>query len=157
MVAKIMKEYARILGSKFPDPNENYDPEEWEICGLIHDWDYQFDPEGHPFKHIDKLETLGYSEQVRQAILGHAPRLGLQRNTKMAQTLLAVDELAGLLFAYSKMKGGYGSMDVKGVLKKFKDKSFAAKVNRDDISLGVTELGIPLEEHIQNVLKIISV
>lgn len=148
MVAHCMKGYAQLLGTE--------DPNEWEVCGLIHDWDYGFDPEGHPENNVDKLREKGFSETIVDAILGHKPTLGHARTTKMAQALIAIDEMAGLLFAYNKFKNGYQNMDVKGVKKKFKDKAFAAKVNRDDIQLGMDELGITLEEHITNLLEILK-
>jgi len=155
MVSKAMREYASIMAEKYPElsDSEAFDPERWAVCGLVHDWDYQFDPEGHPERNVDRLRAKGYPEDIILAILGHKLELNTSRISKMAQALLAIDEMSGLLFAYSKMKGGYNDMEVKGVLKKFKDKGFAAKLNRADIELGIQELGITLEEHIQNLIS----
>lgn len=160
MISKIMREYATIIAEKYPEESaqnpEAFNPERWAVTGMVHDWDYSFDPEGHPESNISKLTDAGYSADITDAILGHKLSLNVPRPTRMAQALLAIDELAGLIFAYSKMKGDYASMEVKGVMKKFKDKAFAAKINRDDITTGVNELGISLEEHIANLIAILS-
>ena len=155
-VSKVMEKYSHILKETFPMSTDNFEPERWAVCGLIHDWDYGFDPEGHPQKNINSLRDYGYPKDILDAILGHALFLKEARTTKMAQALLAIDETVGLLFAYSKMKGGYQNMEVKGVLKKFKDKSFAAKINRNDILTGVNELGITMDQHITNILLILK-
>ncbi|MFW5702883.1 MAG: amino acid--tRNA ligase-related protein, partial [Candidatus Dojkabacteria bacterium] len=149
MVSKIMEGYAKELGKED-------EAELWAITGLIHDWDYGFDPEGHPEGNIEKLTEMEYPASVTEAILAHKPRLREPRTTKMASALLAIDELAGLLFAYNKFKGGYENMNAKSVQKKFKDKAFAAKVNRDDIKLGLEDLGIEVREHIEKVLSILT-
>jgi lysyl-tRNA synthetase class 2 len=160
MIGTAMREYAKILAEKYPEEAaakpEEFDPITWEITGIIHDWDYQFDPSGHPEKNVPTLTELGYPKLITDAIMGHKPTLGVPRPTRIAQALLAIDEISGLLFAYNKFKQGYKNMDLKGAKKKFKDKAFAAKVNRDDTILGLQELGMELDEHISNLIRIFA-
>lgn len=158
MVATAMKEYATIIADKYPAEAkakpEEFDPELWYTTGLIHDWDYGFDPEGHPERNTDKLIAMGYPQIVIDAILGHKLELGVPLTSRLSQALVAIDELSGLFFAYSKFKHGYKHMEASGLRKKFKDKAFAAKINRGDIQIGVDKLGLSLEEHIANMLAI---
>jgi predicted hydrolase (HD superfamily) len=158
MVATAMKEYATIMAGKYPEEAkvtpEDFDPELWYTTGLIHDWDYGFDPEGHPERNTGKLLAMGYPQIVIDAILGHKLELGVPLTSRLSQALVAIDELSGLFFAYSKFKQGYKNMEASGLRKKFKDKAFAAKINRSDIQIGVDKLGISLEEHIANMLSI---
>ncbi len=156
MVSHVLRNYASVLAEKFGAGSDNFDPELWAVTGMIHDWDYGFDPEGHPQNNTEKLVKFGYPEIVINAILGHKPSLGHDRQSKLAQTLLATDELCGLLYAYNMYKGGYQNMDLKGVKKKYKDKAFAAKINRNDIDLGTSELGISIEDHINYVLEFLK-
>jgi len=156
MVSYCMEEYADILRAKYPEKTDNFDPELWAITGLIHDWDFTKDPAGHPVNNVQKLTSMGYNKDVTDAILGHAVYLNVPRQTTMAKALFAIDEMTGLMFAYCKMKGSYAGMEVKSVMKKFKDKGFAAKLDRNDIQTGVDELGISLEEHIQNLINILA-
>jgi putative nucleotidyltransferase with HDIG domain len=132
------------------------DADLWRITGLLHDMDYERHPTPaeHPFVGVRELERLGYPEEVRTAILGHALYSGVPRETPMAKTLFAVDELAGFVTAVAlvrpdKLEG----MTAKSVIKKLKDRAFAAAVSRDDIHLGVQELGIELPVHIENVIE----
>ncbi len=160
MVATAMREYATIMANKYPveaqAKPEEFNPELWYTTGLIHDWDYGFDPEGHPERNTDKLLDMGYPQIVIDAILGHKLELGVPLTTRLSQALVAIDELSGLFFAYSKFKQGYKNMEASGLRKKFKDKAFAAKINRNDIQTGVEKLGISLEEHIANMLAILQ-
>jgi putative nucleotidyltransferase with HDIG domain len=130
------------------------DVEKWRITGLLHDMDYERHPtqEEHPFVGVGKLKELGYPEDVTTAILGHAAYSGVSRETRLAKTLFAVDELAGLITAIGYVRpNGLQDLSVKSVRKKLKDKAFAAAVSREDIQLGADELGIDLSEHIANV------
>ena len=134
--------------------------EQWGICGLIHDFDYEQFPEpvspgGHPFKGNQILTELGYSDEIRTAIMGHATYSGVPRESKMAKTLFAVDELSGLVTASVLVRPDRSifNLEPKSVLKKMKDKAFAKGCNRDDIKLGAEELGIDLETHIKNVIE----
>ena len=132
------------------------DVETWRITGLLHDMDYEKHPtpEEHPFVGVKELETLGYPEEIRTAILGHATYSGVPRESQMAKTLFAVDELAGFITAVAYVRPtGLEGMAPKSVRKKLKDKGFARSVNRDDIVKGSEELGVELPEHIAEVIE----
>ena len=124
----------------------------YSITGLLHDFDYDRHPslEEHPFVGNRLLVEQGWPEEIRTAILGHAQYSGVPRETHLAKALFACDELAGFLTACSLVKPTRSifDVDVAGVKKKMKDKAFARGVNRDDISTGAAELGIPLDDHI---------
>lgn len=138
-VSSCMGAYARELA-----PEE---VEDWQVCGLLHDFDYERNPspEDHPYVGVAELERLGVSEQIRTAILGHADYTETPRTTPMARTLFACDELAGFIVACCKVRpNGIEDLQPKSVKKKLKDKAFAAAVSRDDINRGVEELA---EEH----------
>jgi putative nucleotidyltransferase with HDIG domain len=127
------------------------DEDKWGCAGLIHDFDYELYPNApdHPLKGSEILEQKGYPEEVRRAILGHASYTGVARDTKMAKTLFACDELAGFITACSLVRPDkIQALEAKSVLKRMKDKAFARSVSREDILQGAEELGLPLEEHI---------
>ncbi|MCB0333705.1 MAG: hydrolase [Bdellovibrionales bacterium] len=133
--------------------------EKWAITGLLHDFDYEMYPEptspgGHPFKGNAILAELGYPEDVRDAIMGHAEYTGVARETQIAKTLFAVDELSGLITAATLVRPDRSlhTITPKSVKKKMKDKAFAKGCNRDDIRQGAEELGVELGEHIGNVI-----
>jgi predicted hydrolase (HD superfamily) len=133
--------------------------EEWGVCGLLHDFDYEKyptaePPEGHPYKGNQILTELGYPESIKRAIMGHATYTGVPRDSLMAQTLFAVDELSGLVTASVLVRPdkNINNLEAKSVRKKMKDKAFARGCNRDDIELGAKELKIDLDIHIQNVI-----
>ncbi len=126
--------------------------EQYSITGVLHDFDYEKypTPEEHPFVGNKILTEQGWPEEIRTAILGHAEYSGVSRETHLAKTLFACDELAGFLTACSLVKPTKSIHDVEvaGVRKKMKDKAFAKGVNRDDITKGAAELGVSLDEHI---------
>jgi putative nucleotidyltransferase with HDIG domain len=127
----------------------------WRITGLLHDMDYEKHPtqEEHPYTGVKLLRELGYPETICEAIMGHADYTGTPRTTTLSRTLFAVDELAGFITAIGYVRPtGLEGMKPKSVKKKLKDKAFAAAVSREDIHQGVEELGIPLDEHIANVI-----
>jgi len=132
------------------------DPEEWAITGLLHDFDYEKYPtaEEHPYKGVEILKELGYPDHILQAILGHATYTGVARNTAMAKALFAVDELVGFIFAVTYVRPSRSVLEVqpKSVKKKLKQRSFAASVNREDITQGIEELEVDPTEHIQFVI-----
>ncbi|MFO0416703.1 MAG: HD domain-containing protein [Pseudomonadota bacterium] len=138
----------------------------WSITGLLHDFDYEMfpdpvSPDGHPFKGNSILAELGYPEEIRTAIMGHAHYTNTPRVSLLDKTLFAVDELSGLITAcvYVRPDRSINNLEVKSVMKKFKDKAFARGCNRDDIRLGAEEIGIPLEQHTANcieALKLVS-
>jgi predicted hydrolase (HD superfamily) len=126
----------------------------------LHDFDYEKYPEpvapdGHPFKGNQILGELGYSDALRRAIMGHALYSNTPRDTQMAKTLFAVDELSGLVTASVLVRPDKNihNLETKSVIKKMKDKAFARGCSREDIRLGAEELGIDLELHISNVIK----
>ncbi len=151
-VEKAMRAYAR---------KHQADEEMWGITGLLHDFDYEKFPKvdadaktGHPFEGVRHLQSLSYPDEIIQAILGHALYSGVPRTTQMAKCLFAVDELCGFVVAVSKMRpDGFATLEARSVQKKLKDKNFAAKVSREDIALGVMELGTTEEEHINFVIQ----
>ena len=153
-VEAALRWYARAQGE---------DVDLWGITGLLHDFDYEryptytldgSQPEGHPFTGCRILCELGYPEAMTNAILGHATYSGVRRETALAKTLFACDELCGLVTASVLVRPDRSihALEVKSVKKKMKDKAFARGVNREDIELGVTELGIDLDSHIGNVI-----
>jgi putative nucleotidyltransferase with HDIG domain len=147
-VEQAMKAYARMFGE-----DEAY----WGITGLLHDFDYEKYPtlEEHPFKGAEILREQGYPEDMITAILGHGEHTGVKRETMMAKTLFAVDELCGFLLAcaYVRPDRSIANVEVKSVKKKLKDKSFARAVNRDDIRNGTEQLGVEPDEHYGFVIK----
>ena len=136
------------------------DPNEWGITGLMHDFDYEMYPtmEEHPYKGNEILKSKGYPDSITQAIMGHATYTGVARETDMAKSLFAVDELTGFIFAVTYVRPSKSIFEVKprSVKKKLKQKSFAASVVREDIFLSVDELGLDLTEHVQFVLDALS-
>jgi predicted hydrolase (HD superfamily) len=133
------------------------DPDAWGLVGLLHDFDYEKFPnpehsptEGHPAWGVGQLRARGVPEPLCRAILGHATYSGVARDTAMAKTLFAVDELCGFLVACALVRPSksFSDLEVSSVKKKLKDKAFARGVNRDEVRQGAEELGVPLDEHI---------
>ena len=133
------------------------DVEAWGLAGLLHDYDYERYPnpehsptEGHPAWGVRQLREKGVAEPICRAILGHGDYTGVPRDTPMAKTLYAVDELCGFLVACALVRPSksFSDLEVSSVKKKLKDKAFARGVNRDDVRKGAEELGVPLDEHI---------
>lgn len=146
----------RAYASRFGE-----DPEHWGLAGLIHDFDYERFPnaahsatEEHPAEGVRILRARGYPDDVLQAILGHAAYCGVARETQMAKTLFAVDELTGLVTATALVRPSRSilDLDARSVRKKMKDKGFARGVSREDVLQGASELGVELDEHIQFVI-----
>ena len=150
----------RWYGDYFTKQGESVELELWGNTGLLHDFDYEMFPEpvspnGHPFQGCSILAELGYPETMQRAILGHALYSNVPRDTLMAKALFAVDELSGLITASVLVRPDKSifNLEVKSVMKKFKDKAFARGCNRDDIRLGTEELGISLEQHTANCIE----
>jgi len=133
------------------------DEERWGVVVLLHDFDYEIHPtlELHPQKGSEILRQKGVSEEIIRAILSHAHHTGVPRQTLMEKTLFACDELCGFITAVALVRPSkkIAEVEVGSVKKKFKDKAFARQVSREDIFKGAEELGIPIEEHIDTVLK----
>ena len=136
----------------------NEDEEIWGSVGLIHDFDYEKYPNEHPMKGSEILAEKGISEEIRTIILGHADFTGVARDTLMAKSLYAVDELCGFIIAVTLVRPTktVSEVSVKSVKKKMKDKRFAAKVNRDEIRKGAEELGVDFDEHVTFVIQALS-
>ena len=142
-----MVAYAREAGE---------DEELWAATGILHDLDYEKYPDletGHPRIALKELRERGYPEEVVDAVAGHADFLGVPRETGMAKTLYAVDELAGFITAcaYVRPTGIHG-MSPKSVKKKLKQPSFAAAVGREELYRGAEELGVDFTEHVAKVI-----
>jgi len=152
-VEAAMRAYATHFGE---------DVERWGLAGLLHDFDYERFPNDaqaadaeHPSEGVRHLRTLGYPEDLCQAILGHAPFTGVARETQMAKALFAVDELCGLITAAALVRPSKSVLDLEAssVRKKLKDKAFARGVSREDVVNGAAELGVELEAHIAFVIE----
>jgi predicted hydrolase (HD superfamily) len=124
----------------------------YSTTALLHDFDYERHPtaEEHPFVGVRELERLGWPEEMRTAILGHAQYSGVPRVSHLAKALFACDELAGFLTACALVKPtkAISDVEVPSVKKKMKDKAFARGVHREDIVQGAAELGVDLDAHI---------
>lgn len=146
-VEACMLAYARKFGNGSAE-----DQNLWSVVGLLHDFDYERWPslEDHPYKGNAILKERRYPEEISRAIMSHAEYTGVTRDTPMEKALFACDELAGFITAVALIKPGksLAEVDAKSVRKRMKDKAFARKVNRDDIIVGASDLGVDLDEHI---------
>jgi putative nucleotidyltransferase with HDIG domain len=146
-VEAAMRAYARRFGE---------DPELWGATGLIHDFDYEKHPtpEEHPRYGCAILRERGFPPEMIDAILGHAAYTNTPRETMLAKTLFASDEISGMITATALVQPGKTLAEVTpdSVLRKMKSKGFARSVNREEIEQGARELGVPLEEHVAFVL-----
>lgn len=147
-VEAVMRHFARRHGE---------DEETWGITGMLHDFDYERWPtvEGHPYEGNKILTERGWPEEIRTAIMGHADYTGVARETLMAKTLFAADELTGFVTAVALVRPNKSIFEVEApsVRKKMKDKGFARQVLREDIVNGAEQLGVPLDEMIADVIK----
>ena len=139
----VMRAYARKVGE---------DEERWGVTGLLHDFDWEIHPnaEQHPEDGCKMLEAAGWPADIVRAIRGHASYLNLPRDTSMAKALFACDELTGFIGAVVAVRPNKSirEVEVRSVRKKLKDKSFAAKVNREEVVQGAHEFDVDLDEHI---------
>jgi putative nucleotidyltransferase with HDIG domain len=133
------------------------DPDYWALPGLLHDFDWEIHPNlhEHPMKGVPILRERGVPEDVIRCIQSHAPETGVPREKPMDKALFAVDELTGLITACALVRPSRSLHDltVKSVRGKWKDKAFAAGVNREDIERGAQELGVDLNDHITTVIE----
>ena len=140
--------YARKFGE---------DGQKWAITALLHDFDWEIHPteELHPREGSKLLEARGVPEDIRYAILCHAPFLGLEYTSKMDRAIFACDELSGFVTACALVKPdkSLSAVEPASVRKKMKDKAFARAVNRDDLIKGAADLGVELDEHIRFVAE----
>jgi putative nucleotidyltransferase with HDIG domain len=140
--------YARKFGE---------DEEGWGITALLHDFDYERWPTlgDHPIKGSEILRAKGYPDWMIRAILSHAMEItGVPRESLLEKTLFACDEMAGFLTAASLVRPSKSILDLEAssVIKRMKDKAFARAVSRDDLRAGAELLGLPLADHITNVI-----
>jgi predicted hydrolase (HD superfamily) len=146
-VEAAVRGYARKFGT---------DEEGWGIVALLHDFDYERWPtlDDHPFRGSEILREKGYPEWVIQAILSHADYSGVPRTGLLEKTLFACDEMAGFITAASLIRPSKSVLDLEpaSVVKRMKDKAFARGVKREDLRAGAELLGLPLDEHIGNVI-----
>ncbi|MBD3366001.1 HDIG domain-containing protein [candidate division WWE3 bacterium] len=149
MVASAMEAYAEELGE---------DADVWFLTGLLHDLDYEEFPEEHPMRSIHWLSDEDVPEELLHAIEAHAYlRTGVEPETNLAAALIAVDELSGFMYAYSLMRpSGFEGMKASKVVKKLKDKAFAAKISREDIYYGVEKFEVDMKEHINFLLGVFN-
>ena len=128
----------------------------WQMAGLLHDADWDQWPELHCKKIIEELEKRNVDPEIIHAIASHGPlHFGVEPETNMDKMLYAFDELSGLIHAYSLMRpNGYEAMDLKGVKKRLKEKSFAANVSREDIDDACKRAGIALDDLIQFIIPV---
>ncbi len=147
MVAKGLEAYAEKYGES---------SDLWYITGLLHDLDYFEYPKEHPHKSIEWFKEKDFPTALIQAVAAHAhDRTGVDPKTKLDAAICAVDEMSGFLYAYSLMRpNGFEGMEVSSVKKKFKDKAFAAKIDRDEIKFGLDKLNIELEDHIKFLVQV---
>jgi len=152
-VETVMRAYARHFGA---------DEEAWGLAGLLHDFDYERFPndahsatEEHPSHGVRHLRSLGVSDEICDAVMGHADYTRTPRVSLMARALFAVDELVGLVTAATYVRPSKSILDLEAssVKKKMKDKGFARGVSRDDITAGAAELGVELDPHIAFVIE----
>ena len=136
------------------------DEETYAVTGLVHDLDYERYPDletGHPRHAIKELTDGGYPQEVIDAVAGHADFMGVPRETRMAKTLYAVDELSGFIAACALVRPtGIEGMKPKSVKKKLKQPSFAAAVNRDEVQRGIEELAVDPDEHIALIIEALA-
>src|SRR5574338_166723 len=146
-VEAAVRGYARMWG----EPEED-----WAVVALLHDFDYERWPDmaNHPFRGVEILKEKGYPEWVTRAILSHAEYSGVPRESRLEHTLYACDEMSGFVTAAALVRPSKSVLDLEAssVLKRMKDKAFARAVSREDLRKGAEELGLPLDEHITNVI-----
>lgn len=148
-VEAAMRHFARKVGE---------DEEAWAITGVLHDFDYERDPEGHPQRGRPILEQAGVPGHIVHAIQTHGDHLGLPRVTLMEKTLYAVDELCGFVAAVALVRPSkrVADVDAAAVRKKMKDKAFARAVGREQLLRGASDMGVEFDELVSEVVAAMS-
>ncbi len=145
-VEAAMRAYARRLEE---------DEELWGITGLVHDLDYEKRPEEHPLPGAEVLRENGYPEELVHAVLAHnSARTGVKPESRLDLALMACDEVTGLITAAALVRPSRSVMDLeaKSVMKKFKDRAFAAGVDREEVRDSVSKFGVDLQEHLELII-----
>jgi putative nucleotidyltransferase with HDIG domain len=144
-VEAAVRHYAKLRGG---------DADLWGLAGLLHDLDWEKHPDQHPLKAVERLREFGYPEDVLHAILAHRSDFtGVEPTSELDKVLVACDELSGLVFAACLVRpNGIDDLAPKSVVKKLKDKAFAAGVSREEVERGVELIGLERAQHIQNVI-----
>lgn len=133
----------------------NEDSEEWAITGMLHDADYEAYPEEHPNRIVSMLQEKG-EDKIAHAISAHYTKWGVTYDTLLDKALLASDELTGFIVACCQVRpDGIVGLTPKSVKKKLKQKSFAAKVERDEIQAGIDLLKVDMTDHIQFIINVL--
>ena len=137
--------YAKKLGE---------DIEKWSISGLVHDIDFEKYPEEHPYRGEGILRAEGFGEDIIHTVMGHADYTNTNRESNMDKALYAVDELASFIVACVLVRPSrsFDDLEVKSVVKKFKDKAFARAVDRESIKKATEEFGLELNQHVENMI-----
>ncbi len=151
MVATGMEGYAHQLEE---------DPLLWYVTGLLHDLDYELHPDAHPGPSLAWFKEWDYPEALIHAVEAHAygyHDFKTLPQTKLAAALLACDEISGIFYAYRKMNPvPYSQMKASSIKKKFKEPSFAAKIDRSTITLGCDKLEVPIDDHIASLIRFLA-
>jgi putative nucleotidyltransferase with HDIG domain len=144
-VEAAVRHYAKLRGA---------DADTWGLAGLLHDLDWEKHPDRHPLEAVDRLRADGFPEEVVHAILAHRSDFtGVEPTSELDKVLVACDELSGLVMAACLVRpNGVDDLEPKSVVKKLKDKAFAAGVSREEVERGVALIGLERSEHIKNVI-----
>ncbi len=143
----VMETYAKKYGE---------DANEWAIAGMLHDADYEAYPDRHPSVIVEKLNAMG-ENKIAHAISAHYTKWNVPYDTLLDKALLASDELTGFIVACCQVRPeGVSTLEPKSVIKKLKDKGFAAKVERDEVYKGAELLGVDLKEHIAFIIDVLK-
>ncbi|HEX8059411.1 MAG TPA: HD domain-containing protein [Cyclobacteriaceae bacterium] len=143
----VMEAYAVKLGE---------DTDKWAIAGLLHDADYEAHPDQHPNVIVEKLRSMDETD-IAHAISAHYTKWNVSYNSALDKFLLATDELTGFIVACAQVRPeGISKLEPKSVIKKLKDKGFAAKVERDEVYKGTEMIGIPLDQHIGFIIDVLK-
>jgi predicted hydrolase (HD superfamily) len=143
----VMTAYAKKYGE---------DPQEWAVAGLLHDADYEAYPDQHPKIIVERLQAMGET-RIAHAISAHYTKWNVPYTNLLDKALLACDELTGFIIACCQVRpDGVTSLEPKSVIKRLKDKSFAAKVERDEVHKGAEILGVDLQQHIAFIIQVLQ-
>lgn len=143
----VMEAYAKHYGE---------DENKWAVAGLLHDADYEAYPDQHPGIIVEKLRSMG-EDDIARAISAHYTKWNVPYNSRLDKALLACDELTGFIVACCQVRPeGVSTLEPKSVIKKLKDKGFAAKVERDEVYRGAELLGVDLKEHIAFIIEVLK-